>query len=393
MLIRPVIYDPIRSIYSGVTVGGGVVAWAAALPALRTFITDNYDQPNPHNQAVMVSPPIITVTDNTQPAGLTTEYKYSDGTDTLLRYFGGGNKPNATIFRRFPVATIAATGGNVNDGQNATSWRTSFVADAQKVSISVLDQTENYRFIVDGRYVSLTGTAPAGTGGRCYFQLDFGTKAARSITVEGELAHGFEKVGIAPADAPISAVSTNRRMIVMGDSFIEAIGATKRGDGLAQVAGDMLGILDTWQSGVGGTGYVNTQGGTRFKLSERLGDANTTGPWDVIAVAMGLNDIGLSASAVTSEAETCLSSLRASNPGAQIFVVGPWDTAAPAAPVAGYATTKAAIQAAIPVGAGFVFLDPQGVTYTKSDSTHPDTAGHKTLGDWLALQIKTALGA
>jgi len=111
-------------------------------------------------------------------------------------------------------------------------------------------------------------------------------------------------------------------------------------------------------------------------------------------VAMGINDIGSDSATVTAAASACLNSLRSNNPAAQIFVVGPWDKNAPAAPVTGYSACKAAILAGIPGGAGITFLDPQGVSYTKiADGTHPDTAGHATLGAWLALQIKTALKA
>jgi len=126
-----------------------------------------------------------------------------------------------------------------------------------------------------------------------------------------------------------------------------------------------------------------------------LSDANGRGPWDIIVVAMGTND--QTETGVQAAAQTCLSSLRSNNPGAQLFVLGPWDRYAPAAVDPTYTTTKTAIQAAVTAvggdAAGVRFLDTQGVAYTDTDGLHPDTAGHKTLGDWLALQIKTALGA
>lgn len=368
--------------------------WRNTLPALRAFVTANYNQPNPHNQAAMASPPTITATDNTQPAGLTTEYRPADGSDGLVTYTGGRKKVLATNYLRFPNSNeyINSTGGTAADGETQTVFRATVIANAAKVSFSLLDIGQNYRFIVDGRYVSLAGTAIAGTSGRVYYQLDFGTKARRTISVEGVQDHGFERVGIAPADAPIEKIDTPRRMLVLGDSFVWGTGATLNGDGLAIVAGDMLGLQDTWASGTGGTGYIATSSNTKYSLAQRLRDATTSGPFDIIVVAMGVNDIGQSAGLIAGQAAYCLGEIRKANPAAQIFAVGPWDVNAPAAPVANYATTKAAIRSAAASESGVTFLDPEGVTYTKFDATHPDTAGHKTLGDWLALQIKNALG-
>lgn len=385
-LLQPVLGPLLRSPFE---VTGGFNAWA-----LRSFVTANYNQPNPHNQGAMSSPPTVTTYDNDQPPGLTQEFRPANSTDALVTYTGGRKKLLAAAYARFPASTeyIGGTGGTVGDGETQTVFRASVIATAAKVSFSMLDNEAVYRFIVGSQYVSLAGTPIAGTSGRVYYELDFGSVARRVVSVEGILSQGFERVGLPAAAIPIERVSPPKRMIVVGDSFVWGAGATLNSDGLATVAGDMLGISDTWQSGAGGTGYINTSGGTKYNLQQRLQDINSYGPWDAIVVAIGLNDIGQTAGAITTAVETCLASIRSANPAAPVFVVGPWDVNAPGAVVANYAVTKAAIQAGIHI-AGCWFLDPQGVTYTKSDASHPDTAGHKTLGDWLALAIKTAIGA
>jgi lysophospholipase L1-like esterase len=379
------------------TVGGGgaaMPAWAASAQALRTFITANYNQPNPHNQAVMSSPPTITAS-TTQPSGLTQEKRYSNNAPEL-RYYGGGNVAFATVYRRFPTATIAASGGNVGNGKQAIYWRVSAVHNGSKVSLRVLGGTVPYRFIVDGRYVSLAGTLTSTTSGTNYFQLDFGSAATRTIIVEGVQANAFDAIGGAPGDTISLVSAVPLRGIVLGDSFAESVGATVNGDGFAAVMGDMLGVYDMWSSGVGSTGYVADSSGTRYALPTRLStdlDACIAlGTVDMVVVAMGINDIGLSG--IQAAAQSVFTTIRQKLPLAQVFVLGPFDTAAPSAPSANYTTCKAAIQAAmLAAGGGFKFIDMQGVSYTKSDATHPDTAGHKTLGDYVALQIKTALGA
>jgi lysophospholipase L1-like esterase len=366
--------------------------WRNTLPALRAFVTANYDQPNPHNTAAMASPPTITVSSGgTPPTGVTTAYLYISGS-TIQRYAGGADKTYTSVYRRFPSATIASTGGNVDDGKQATAWRVTTVTNAAKVAFRVLGgASRGYRFIVNGEYASTTATSVP-TGGGNYVLLDFGSSVSRTVSIEGKLDHGFQGIYTAPGDA-IAAPSAFKRVLVIGDSFCEATGVTERADGLGMVAADVLGFQDCWQSGAGGTGYIANSSNTKFNLSQRLQDATTTGPWDAIVVAMGINDIGQSAALIAGETGYCLRSIRRANPAAQIFVLGPWDVNAPAAPVANYAATKAAIVAGIPVNVGATFLDPEGVTFTKSDAAHPDTAGHQTLGEWLALEIKTALGA
>jgi lysophospholipase L1-like esterase len=370
----------------------------AGVESLASWVARKYDAPNPHNQTAMPSPPTITVTDTTRPAGLTLEYKVSDGTVDPVATFTGGwpvYYGSGNAYRRFPVVTAwKSAAGNVGSGRDSVAWRAGFLVNAQKVSINITDSSLKFRFIVGDRYTDLAGHSAANTFGDCHFQLDFGSKAEREIWVEGALDTGFKLIGVAPGDTVKKLGRVKKRGLFLGDSFTQASGATLQGDGLALVCGDMLGIQDVHQSGCGGTGYVNTVGGTKYKLSERLlTDAVDTGPWDMIKVSMGINDLAASGAEITAEAASVFSTLRAANPSTPIFVVGPWDQAAPSAPLTGYATVKAAIMAAIPQTPGFFWIDPEGVAFTKDGTNHPDTAGHDTLGKWLALQIKTLIGA
>lgn len=181
------------------------------------------------------------------------------------------------------------------------------------------------------------------------------------------------------------------RAIMFGDSFVQATGASWQGHGLSRVAGDFLDFPDWWGSGEGGTGYLATSSGTKPKLFDRLDEDllrwTALGSADVVVVAMGLNDItpGLD---VTAQANACFDYIRANAPNALVFVIGPWDVNAPAPPAAGYSTRKAEIVAAVGSRLGFYFLDPQGVAFTKSDGTHPDTTGHLKLGKWINSQIR-----
>src|SRR5690606_29529595 len=115
------------------------------------------------------------------------------------------------------------------------------------------------------------------------------------------------------------------------------------------------------------------------------------GALDIVVLAMGINDIGLSG--IEAEANACLDIARTKCPAALIFVVGPWDQSAPSAPVANYAACKAAIEAAVGSRGGVWFLDPEGVEYSKADTLHGDTAGCAILGNWLNTQIRGKVAA
>lgn len=383
----------------GVGSGRGGAGWLATKSALKAFFATTNGAGNPHSLANMPSPPTVrlSVGDNSAPdapdAGLTSLYTYLVN-DASFRYTGGGNLQYDTpITRRFPTVSRGDGGGNVNGGLDAIDWRVGFSTNASKVAFRVDGSStiyNNWRFIVNNQYMSVAEPTPVSPGRR-WLVLDFGSSAQRSIMMEGYTAAVFYQIGVAPGDtmAPLSAPTY--RGIVLGDSVTSATGADVTGNGYGRVLFDLLGIPDGWQSGLGGTGYVNNVGGTLNKLSARiLADLDRSlavGPLHLICLAAGLNDLGLSG--IQTEVSLCLSRIRQRCPAALIAVIGTWDEGAPAAPSANYTTCKTAIQNAVAAVPGARFLDPQGVVYTQSAAPHPDTAGHLTLGQWANTQIRT----
>jgi lysophospholipase L1-like esterase len=280
-----------------------------------------------------------------------------------------------------------------------SSFRWDFVANAATVCVRVNPTTAKYRFIVDGVYVDLAGTNTNATSGSSeYIKLDFtavGGKASRHITVEGQLTGGPGQVWVEAGGTITRVSSAPKKIAFAGDSFTYGSAAVDFADNYAWVTADTLGFAYSLNSGNPGTGYVATGGGVNYKLFDRITDITSQGPHDVIVIAMGVNDLsqGASADSVRAEVSKCVTALRMADQKAQIFVLGGFDVNAPSAPAAGYADLNAAIQAGIPGGCGATYLDPGGIAYTHGDAVHPDTAGHATLGLWLAGQIKTALGA
>lgn len=368
---------------------GGSSTWAPTFSAFKTYLAAFDPSTNPHALSVMPSPPTITTSTANLDATYARQLNLSttaDVTNSIL-IEGGKQALTATVFEQ-PYASTISSGVF----QKVCS-RVSVNASADVVAFYVIGSALPYRFLVDGRYVDMTGTIPAATTGTGtnWIILTFGSKATRKVTIELQQGQALRKIAVKTADAwGTKPASSTFRMCVLGDSIAASTAATHFGDGFVPIMGDYLGIPDTWPSGVGSTGYVNTASGTRYKLSQRLLDANANGLWDIIDICIGINDLGLSG--IQAEAATCFDSLRSSNPKALIGVTGPWDSGAPSAPSSDYTAAKTAIQAAMAGRGGFYWFDPQGTSYTKFDAVHPDTAGHTTLAAWKVAQWRAALG-
>ncbi|MFC5346251.1 SGNH/GDSL hydrolase family protein [Brevundimonas staleyi] len=366
--------------------GGG--AWRATKAALAAYLDGNdAETNNPHVLDAMASPPTVaTSTSSGLLSGLSVNRRWTVNPETF-RLTGGSPTTFASTYLRFNSAQRSVS------VQESSIMRVGMICTGSKVGFQLLGDDQPFRFIVDGQYVDKTGTTTATSSGANYLTLDFGSSATRLVEIElqnDQGLHGFWATGLSAAPA------FAQRMLVLGDSFTDGTGATHKGDVFAAVAADYLGIGARIASGVGSTGYVNTASGTRYKLVERLptdlARATTEGAVDAVVIAMGINDLALSAS-VAAEAAACFDLIRATLPGALVFVTTAWDTAAPSAPSANYLAVSAAIQSALGTRGGFYLLDAEGVEFTKSDATHPDTAGHSTLGEWLNAEIRASIAA
>jgi Lysophospholipase L1 and related esterases len=375
--------------FGTIATSGVVYPWKKTRAILREYLEGTTGADNPHSLPAMANPPSIsTSTADLSPTYPKTITLANQGDiDTYCRIEGGRQELVSTNFMRPYQARM-----NAGTVVNVVS-RISFTANADLLAFYVIGSALPYRFLVDGAYVDFAGTLPAaasGTGSN-YIILQFASKAVRVITIELQQNQALRRIHIKNADSfGAKPQARPHRGIVLGDSITGAAIATHFGDGLCAIAGDYLGIPDFWASGVGATGYVNTSGGTRYKLAERiaadLDSALLYGALDIVVVAMGINDIGLAG--VTAEANVCFDIIRQKCPAAIVPVLGPWDAAAPSPPAASYLACKAAIQAAVAGRGGFSFIDTQGVAYAKADAVHPNTAGHNTLGQWLEGQIR-----
>lgn len=388
-IARPIARGIAHPIAAHEGVGG---AWLATEAALRSKYQAAALLGTPHTLAAMASPPTVTPTGSvSNPAGMAVSYTFVSGS-LVPHYKGGGIEVVSTNNRRFPNVTLSS------GVESYSTWRVSARTSSPRVAFSLGGTTgANYRFLVrtpggEERYVDKAGTA-VNPGG--FVILDFGSSADRIVTVEGQDNQSYRAVNV---DTGYTATNPDEPGIALflGDSLTQGTpGPTFKRDSLVHCAAELLGLRNFWASGAGGTGYVATSSGTRYKLYDRLAaDLDRATAIDNVVkvfILMGVNDEGLSG--VQAEAAACFDLIRSRLPAASVSFASGYDKNAPSAASADFLAVSSAIQAAGAGRGGFHFLDLQGTSYTKFDSVHADDPGCLTLGQAIAAGERLALAA
>ncbi|HTL10824.1 MAG TPA: SGNH/GDSL hydrolase family protein [Chitinophagaceae bacterium] len=186
----------------------------------------------------------------------------------------------------------------------------------------------------------------------------------------------------------------NYRICWLGDSFTEGTGVANTQtphEAVAAYASKLLGFSDYRLSGLGGTGYSASYnpgfGSVRPSLFERVQYDGVAA--DVFVVALGLNDMDTDTS-LSRKITASLDKLRAANQASLIYVLGPYGNGRGE-------NIKANVEQKIISAAanrpGVSFISVYDIAFTKSDTTHPDPAGHVTLGKAIAARIQARVDA
>ena len=298
---------------------------------------------NPRNSGLYPAPPVITDHGTTNPA-LTAGNPYTcNAVSQGVWHVVGGRYG---IAGRINAGVVDGAGTEIN---SYARWEV--MADSRYFTARVGATTAPYRFIIDGRYVSATGTVTATTAGAAdqYLMLDFGSRGVRRIVVEstrtGRLAGGYVEDGAAlwPVDA-----SEVPHAVFLGDSYVFGSGPEITADGLAVQMADRMGLA-IQASGSGGTGWNQTASGAR-RFDQRIAAGDLALGYhapEVIFLHASVNDAhaGQSATAVETNALAGLRAARARHPGVPIVVFG--CIAAPGRAPAHIALAEDAVAAAV----------------------------------------------
>ncbi|SDT16207.1 GDSL-like Lipase/Acylhydrolase family protein [Maribacter dokdonensis] len=305
----------------------------------------------------------------------------ADGKEADAALTGGAWKysgDNSEI--RFIANQNSLVAGNIGDAQNSIYWESAFkVSGVFAIRFSGGDnQNEYYTLEIDGEDYPITNPDNVNPGRR-WLTIDAGA-GVHFVKLKGSFNvqwRGYR--------TEIGAIAEpweyDKYSLFFGDSFTAGIGADYTINGYYNFVNDS----ETHRliaSGTGGAGYVNI--GSFKALKDRIiEDYNLfltdNGVPDEVVIAMGVNDVGLTG--IEQGANDAFDNLRTVYSG-KVYVIGPWNVNAPST-IAAYDIAKQNVIDAVEGRSGFYFIDVAGVSYTKSDSTHPDTEGHKTLGEYL----------
>lgn len=205
------------------------------------------------------------------------------------------------------------------------------------------------------------------------------------------------------------------RILFFGDSFTEHNWCDYSGGHYPGTCSERMSLEDWWSSGVGGTGYLKTNGSSGTFRS-RLTDITTYNP-DLVCIAGAINDFAAyqvagGPAALQAEVTAFYTALIAGlKPTARLIVFGPWQGSSNQLSVA--QAVSATVKAGLLAASGF---DPARMTFcdvvaenwivsdygnalqsasatgntenlTTSDQTHPSQAGHDYIGGLMAEWI------
>jgi lysophospholipase L1-like esterase len=257
--------------------------------------------------------------------GLATDGTLSRGTKGL-----SGNTVTAG-------ATSALAGG---------MFQCSFYHYGQSCELMLADTSTSYMVRVDGEYVGLDTVDTRNT----FYKLDFGARALRRIDLIGN-GLTFYGVNVEPGDTIVAAPIRGPRAIVLGDSF-----STPSALGWHAHFADALGWDDVWAAGVGGTGFVATNGGAAKKFYDRIASDVIAHAPDIVIIPGSVNDSGADPAMAEAEAQACVSLIRSSLP--DCLMIGGYSASGGVETMsAGALAIMAAVEAGF-VAAGGVWLNP-----------------------------------
>lgn len=377
-------------------------------PLIRTMV----------ESPVMSSPPTLTAS-TTPDSDCTRTLRFASGN---TNYWSGFRVSGAPYVNDGSTTTARAKGATKGTPA-ANAWggtqRIEFDLYTDKFQFTFQNTASaKFKIWVDGVPHSLTlqatstvsGVSGSGTN---HFTVNFGSDAFRRITLElaslpasASLTQGIR---VRPTATVLPPSIPSPKFMVIGDSYGYGVGATDNSQAYTIRLSRLLGFGACWNytcvpsTGVISTDAPNDYGNYSSRFAADVIPYLTSG--DVLVYQGSINDSGLSAGAVQTQATTDLNTLKAALPGVSIIVVGPLYMQ-PA--TAGYTTVNNEMSAAA-AAAGLPFVDglrtalpiwtgtgssgaPTGdgnadVNAINSGGIHPTSIGAKLLGHYLAGQI------
>lgn len=194
------------------------------------------------------------------------------------------------VSESFPDNQYISADGNVSGDNTRLTYTLSFYLYSDSLEFIYKQNAARVEIFADGESVADTDVMVNG-GLIRHARIEFTETKLRRIDMRcWRLYFGGLKI---PNTATIYPVNPGKKVIVMGDSFTEGAGSGNQLFGFVSCINWMLGEFNYWNSGSGGTGYVNANSGAgRVDFISRLqSDVLDYNP-DLLIVPGGINDIG-----------------------------------------------------------------------------------------------------
>lgn len=206
-------------------------------------------------------------------------------------------------------------------------WSVAFGTDAQafEVQFKHVSAATLYRLSVDNHKLTDLMTSPGSVsaGSRYVLKFDFGTTGPRKIRLD-MYTMPFGGIYVGPNDSVWRVPLTGKRIAASGDSLTA-------GSSFNAGAGNgtwfhrfcrLLGYEDSWNTAIGGTGYLADNSGASVPLGARITDVTGPAP-DRVLVWAGYNDNGLGVAAIDAAARAYYRQLTSAL-DSYVVVIGCW---------------------------------------------------------------------
>ena len=330
----------------------------------------------------MGTAPTITSAATTSMAGTPREYILGYGTalDSISVY-GFHQDPTYTSggFKGDNVTTDYAL-----STFNAFSLKFSFIHTGRYFELEFQTGTTNVFYCkVDDEYESLTPI----TETENFRQYDFGSSGTRRIDFIACSTTGdqfqMKRLYVGATDDLLKAPLRGPKTIIIGDSFCG------NAANFTLAFADSMGWDDVWASGVGGSGYVATNGDTEPTFGMRVQHDVIDHNPQVVGIVGSINDDTFGYTAIYNAAYSLYTTLRAALPKAVIFAAPTASSGVDGMTSAAIANHEATKDAA--AAAGIIYADvierPLG-----NDSPVSTTAAYQSLAGASVVYLDIAWG-
>jgi hypothetical protein len=366
---------------------GGVSQWHSLAQRLLTLSANT-----PYG-GVMASPPTITVGASDANSAVVTNAgvfapTVRPNSANVTPISGGGITNSSNNYFAAYINDNAASHLGASNG-----WGIAFVIPVGATQFDVctrnLATSSNWNVRINNQWVSATDlTSGTVRDGAHYYYTKFSPVVAGDLVEvffgAGAQIAGFNfGTGTTTSIQPTPATYTNQPNILSyGDSYIYGSGPTTIYGSWSRLWAAQMGVANIINSGVGGTGFIATNGGAAKKFIDRIADVTRIFSPDVVLVPGSLNDNGQSTSTLQTAVTTFFQSLGAAVPNALIVCYGIEHSPANN-PSSSYDAALSDGFAAAGLGRRGKFFSTLNGTYQDTtdsslyaaDNTHPSDAG------------------